>query len=63
MAREELLAVERAFGQLAPEKQEVIVRNRLIGMSHAEIAKDRGKTEGAVRSMLSRALAELASGL
>ncbi|MFO1078263.1 MAG: RNA polymerase sigma factor [Planctomycetota bacterium] len=63
MAREELLAVERAFGQLAPEKQEVIVMNRLIGMSHAEIAKDLGKTEVAVRSMLSRALAELASGL
>ncbi len=36
---------------------------RLMGMSHAEIARELGKTEVAVRSMLSRALAELSSYL
>ncbi|HLQ39145.1 MAG TPA: sigma-70 family RNA polymerase sigma factor [Planctomycetota bacterium] len=62
-AREELATVELAFGQLAEEKQEVIIRARLFGMAHAEIAAELGKTEGAVRTMLSRALAELAEHL
>jgi RNA polymerase sigma factor (sigma-70 family) len=62
-AREELARVEAGFGNLAPEKQEVILMARLMGMSHAEIAKELGKTEVAVRTMLSRALAELAESL
>lgn len=63
MAREQLQRVEAAFGQLAPEKQEVILMSRLMGMSHAAIAADLGKTEVAVRSILSRALAELSAHL
>lgn len=59
-AREELQRVEEAFAKLAPEKQEVILMARLMGLGHAEIARELGKTEVAVRSMLSRALAELA---
>ena len=62
-AREELLQVEAAFGKLAPEKQEVILMARLMGLSHAQIAQELGKTEVAVRSILSRALAELAAQL
>lgn len=62
-AREELQRVEAAFGKLAPEKQEVVLMARLMGLSHAEIAKELGKTEVAVRSILSRALAELAAHL
>ncbi|MGE0143362.1 MAG: RNA polymerase sigma factor [Planctomycetota bacterium] len=63
MAREELEAVERSFSRLSPDKQEVILMHRLMGMSHAQIAAELGKTEVAVRSMLSRALAELGAGL
>jgi len=62
-AREELQRVETAFGKLAPEKQEVVLMARLMGLSHAQIAAELGKTEVAVRSILSRALAELASHL
>jgi RNA polymerase sigma-70 factor (ECF subfamily) len=63
MAREELAQVEAAFARLAPEKQDVILMNRLMGLSHSQIAADLGKSEGAVRTMLSRALAELAESL
>ena len=63
MAREELAQVEAAFARLSPEKQDVILMARLMGLSHGQIAKDLGKTEGAVRTMLSRALAELAEAL
>ena len=36
---------------------------RLMGLSHADIAKDLGKSEASVRTMLCRALAELAEHL
>jgi RNA polymerase sigma-70 factor (ECF subfamily) len=62
-AREELARVEVGFAALAPEKQEVILMARLMGLSHAEIARELGKSEVAVRSLLSRALAELAEHL
>ena len=35
----------------------------MLGMSHAELAEQLGKSEGAVRTMLSRALAQLADAL
>jgi len=62
-AREELARVEEGFARLAPEKQEVILMARLMGLSHAQIAAELGKSEVAVRSILSRALAELAESL
>ena len=55
--------VETAFGRLDADKQEVILMHRLMGLSHAQIAAELGKSEVAVRSMLSRALAELAEAL
>lgn len=63
MGREELERVEAAFAKLAPEKQEVILMARLMGLSHKQIAAEVGKSEVAVRSMLSRALAELSAHL
>ncbi|MFM1871844.1 MAG: hypothetical protein RL398_1266 [Planctomycetota bacterium] len=63
MAREELARVEAAFARLSPDKQEVILMARLMGMPHAQIAQELGKSEVAVRAMLSRALADLATGL
>ena len=63
MAREELQLVERAFETLRPEQREVILLSRLVGLRHAEIAEQLGRSEQAVRSLLSRSLAELADRL
>lgn len=63
IAREELKRVEDAMTSLTPEKQDVILMAKLMGLSHAEIAAQLGKSEGAVRTMLSRALAELSDRL
>lgn len=59
-AREELARLQSVLQTLDEEKREVIVMSRLVGLSHAEIAAELGKSEVAVRKLLSRALAELA---
>lgn len=58
--REEVARVEQAFDRLREEQREVISLAHVVGLSRAEIATQLGKSEGAVRTMLSRALAELA---
>ena len=50
-----------AMDRLPPQYRDVITRSRLLGLSHSEIAEDLGKNEGAVRVLLSRALARLGS--
>lgn len=60
-AREQLAAVEAAFEQLPGEQREVLTWSRLVGLSHAQIAARLGKSEVAVRKILSRALARLAA--
>ena len=62
-AREELAAVEAAFDVLTPEQREVVTSARLLGLGHAEIAARLGKSEVAVRKILSRGLARLAVAL
>lgn len=59
MAREELTRVERAFASLPEEQREVIVQAKILGLTRPEIAESLGKTEGAVRTLLYRALARL----
>lgn len=59
MKREEIERVEKAFDRLKDEQREVISLAHVVGLSRAEIAEQIGKSEGAVRTMLSRALAEL----
>jgi RNA polymerase sigma-70 factor, ECF subfamily len=59
-AREDLARLEQAFSRLDDDKREVVLQSRILGMSHAEIAAQMGRTEVAVRKLLSRALAELA---
>jgi RNA polymerase sigma-70 factor, ECF subfamily len=48
--------MERAFDLLDEDHREVIALSRIVGLSHAEIAEQVGRSEGAVRMLLSRAL-------
>jgi RNA polymerase sigma-70 factor (ECF subfamily) len=61
IAAEELERLERAFRELSAEHREVILLARVADLSHAEIARRLGKSEGAARTLLHRALAKLAS--
>jgi RNA polymerase sigma-70 factor (ECF subfamily) len=60
-AREELERVERAFAELPDDYRVVISLAKIVGLPHAEIAREMGRSEGAVRTLLSRALARLAT--
>ncbi|MCP3915265.1 MAG: sigma-70 family RNA polymerase sigma factor [bacterium] len=59
-AREELTRVEEAFRQLPDDYREVIVQAHILGRSRSEIAADSGRSPGAVRALLCRAVARLA---
>ena len=63
MAREELARIEAAFDALSEDDRELITLARLVGLSGAELASAVGKTEGATRVALHRALARLAARL
>lgn len=62
IAKEEMARVEAAFDELSEEQREVVTLAHLVGMSRAEIAAQTGRSEGAVRVLLHRALVKL-SGL
>ncbi|MFO0983282.1 MAG: RNA polymerase sigma factor [Planctomycetota bacterium] len=59
IAREALESIERAFDRLPAEHQEVLILNRFLGLSYAEIAARWGRGETAVRKVASRAAAKL----
>lgn len=59
-AHEELARMEEAMLRLPEESREIIMLSRIVGLTNAEIAEKLGKTEGAVRTTISRALARLA---
>jgi len=61
MIREEIERVERAFEELPEEYREVITLAHVVGLSRAEIAEQMGKSEGAVRVLLHRALARVSA--
>lgn len=63
VAREQSERLERAFDALTDEQRELIVQSRLMGVSHDELAEGLGKSKGAVRVALHRALARLAAEL
>lgn len=63
MAREEAARIEEAFAALPEDYREVIALSRIAGLPHAEIAEKLGKTEGATRKLLARALRTLAEKL
>jgi RNA polymerase sigma-70 factor (ECF subfamily) len=60
---EEVLRLERAFDGLRDEDRELITLVRVLGMSAADAGQCLGKTAGAVRTSLHRALARLAERL
>jgi RNA polymerase sigma-70 factor (ECF subfamily) len=62
-SREELERLEAAFATLPPAWRQVVVLVRLQGLGHAEAARRMGRTESATRTLLSRALARLATEL
>lgn len=61
--RETARRLESAFTELPPVQREVVLLSRLGGLSHAEIAQRIGKSELAVRTILSRALTRVAARL
>lgn len=60
IANEEAGRIETALAALPDDYREVIVLARYVGMSHREIAGEMERSELAVRTLLSRALARLA---
>ncbi len=63
MAHEELARIEGAFEKLPEDYRDVICYSRILGLSHPEIAEAMERSEGAVRTLLSRALTRLAEVL
>ncbi|TAH38030.1 MAG: sigma-70 family RNA polymerase sigma factor [Planctomycetota bacterium] len=63
VAREELARLERAIERLPEEMQEVVILAKIAGLSRDGIAAELGKSEGAVRMTLHRALARLADSM
>lgn len=63
MAQEELARLERAIGRLPEDMREVVILAKIVGLSRAAIAEELGKSEGAVRMVLHRALARLADDM
>ncbi len=63
IAREQFEHMAEAFDKLPEDYAEVIVLSRVVGLSRAEVAESMDRTEGSVRNLLHRALAELARHL
>jgi RNA polymerase sigma factor (sigma-70 family) len=63
VGREELERLEAAFDELSEDDRRVILLSRVVGLSHAAVAEEMGRTPLATRSLLSRALAKLAARL
>lgn len=60
---EEARRLEAAFRALSPEQRHVLTRSQIDGLSHADLARELGKTPEAARKLVARALARLATGL
>jgi RNA polymerase sigma-70 factor (ECF subfamily) len=57
---EEIERLEAALDELSEEHREVLTLAHLVGLSRAEIGRQMGRTEEAVRALLHRATARLA---
>jgi len=61
IVRDEIARVEAAFDQLTEDERNVVLLAHVVGLSRAEIGKELGKPEGAVRVFLHRTLAKVAN--
>lgn len=61
--REQMERIEAAFDALPDDYREVITLSRIVGLSHAEIARQMGRSEESSRQLLRRALVKLAERL
>jgi len=57
--KDELAKLEKAIDELKPEYREVIVLTKIDGLSYNEMGERLGKSDDAVRKLVSRAMAEL----
>ena len=57
--RENLTRLEKAIDQLKPDYREIIILTKIEGLSYKEIATRLGKSDEAVRKMVSRAIETL----
>lgn len=60
---EEIAQLEAAFERLPEDYREAMTLYRIVGVSLAELARHLGRTEGATKMLLSRAMARLTSVL
>jgi RNA polymerase sigma-70 factor (ECF subfamily) len=60
IVREDQRRVLTALAAMSEDQRRVIVLHRLAGFAHKEIARELGKSEGAVRQLLFRAMNRLA---
>ena len=61
IGHELVVRLEAAFDRLPERYREMLTLSRILGLSHTEIADQIGKSEGAVRTLLSRALVRLSA--
>jgi len=61
--KERFSRLEAALGALTPEQKEVVLLARIEGLSFPEIAAQTGKSQPAVRQLLSRALKRLKASM
>jgi len=63
MGHESVRQLEAALDALSDEQREVLVLSRMVGLTHAQIAAQTGRTEEACRQTLRRALLKLGAEL
>lgn len=61
MGREEIGRLEAAFAKLPEDQREAVLLRRVVGMDYGEIAAAMAKKEGAVRTLVYRGVARLAT--
>ena len=63
MAREQVEAIEAAIDALPEDYREAVILSRLVGLGHADIAEEMGRSAGAVRNLVHRGVARLSTVL
>jgi len=63
VSREELERLEQAFRRLPEDHRRVIMLARVLGLPHEDVAREMGRSPSATRTLLSRALARLATAI